>query len=132
MNFLGNAVQIYGYILYFHLQWTDANRGCSPILAIYGPMIYTAQYVMPLMPANPLRGQEGGGWALKTETFWALWNGIKPLQGHGNEADFLGLLHKSVPHESLSSRSDFDFEFAEIFVIEEQDFLGLPFFQTFR
>jgi hypothetical protein len=24
------------------------------------------------------------------------------LKGHGNEADFLGFLHKSVPHESLT------------------------------
>jgi hypothetical protein len=26
---------------------------------------------------------------------------IKHLKGHGNEADFLGILQKSVPHESL-------------------------------
>jgi hypothetical protein len=25
-----------------------------------------------------------------------------PLKGHGNEADFLGFLQKSVPHESLT------------------------------
>jgi hypothetical protein len=36
---------------------------------------------------------------------------------------FLGFLHKYVPPESLkylSSRSDFGFEFAEIFVIEKR------------
>jgi hypothetical protein len=41
-------------------------------IAISGPMIYMAVYVMLLMRANPLRGQEGGGWALEIETFWAL------------------------------------------------------------
>ncbi len=43
------------------------------------------------------------------------------LKGHGNEADFLGFLQKLVSHRSLtltSSCSDFGFEFAEIFVIE--------------
>ncbi len=38
------------------------------------------------------------------------------LKGHGNEADFLGFSQKLVPHES---RSDFGFEFAEIFVFEK-------------
>ncbi len=45
------------------------------------------------------------------------------LKGHSNQADFLGFLHKSVRHRSshyISSRSDFDFEFAEIFVIEKR------------
>ncbi len=46
------------------------------------------------------------------------------LKGHGNDADFLGFLQKLVPHRSLthylSSRSDFGFEFAEIFVIENR------------
>ncbi len=45
------------------------------------------------------------------------------LKGHGNEADFLGILHKSIPMSPLhyhSSRSDFCFEFAEIFVIEKR------------
>jgi hypothetical protein len=47
------------------------------------------------------------------------------LKGHGNEADFLGFLHKTVRHRSItllyiSSRSDFGFEFAEIFVIEKR------------
>ncbi len=39
------------------------------ILAIYAPMIYTAQYVMILVRADPLRGQVEGGWALVIETF---------------------------------------------------------------
>ncbi len=45
------------------------------------------------------------------------------LKGHGNEADFLGFLHKPVRHRSLhyvSSCSDFSFEFSEIFVIEKR------------
>jgi hypothetical protein len=33
-------------------------------------MIYTAPYVMFLMPADPLRGQVGGGKALEIETFF--------------------------------------------------------------
>jgi hypothetical protein len=41
----------------------------EPVLAIYGPMIYTAPYVMLLMRATPLRGQVGGGWALEIDTF---------------------------------------------------------------
>jgi|LakMenEpi03Aug12_release.lakeMendotaPanAssembly.Ray.scaffolds.fasta_scaffold1501617_1 hypothetical protein len=36
---------------------------------IYGPMIYTATYIMFLLRANPLRGQVGGGWDLEVETF---------------------------------------------------------------
>ncbi len=47
-----------------------------------------------------------------------------PLKGHGNEADFLGFLHKPVRHVGplhyILSRSDFGFEFAEIFVIEKR------------
>jgi hypothetical protein len=46
--------------------------------AINGPMIYTAPYVMLSMRATPLRGKVGGGCALETEIFWALWNFIKP------------------------------------------------------
>jgi hypothetical protein len=47
------------------------------------------------------------------------------LKGHGNEADFLGLLHKPVQYRSItlrfiSSRSDFGFEFAEVFVIKKR------------
>jgi hypothetical protein len=50
---------------------------------------------------------------------------LHSLKGHGNEADFLGFLHKLDPHRSLallylSSRSDFGFEFAEILVIEKR------------
>jgi hypothetical protein len=33
-------------------------------LAIFGPMISTAPYVMLLMQANPLRGHVGGGLGL--------------------------------------------------------------------
>jgi hypothetical protein len=40
------------------------------VLAIYGPMIYTALYIMLLMRAKPLRGQVGGGWALEIETLF--------------------------------------------------------------
>jgi hypothetical protein len=41
-------------------------------IAISGPMLYMAPYLMLLMRANPLRWQEGGGWAQEVETFWAL------------------------------------------------------------
>ncbi len=34
----------------------------------YGPLIYTALYVMLLMQANPLLGKVGGGWALEIST----------------------------------------------------------------
>jgi hypothetical protein len=43
------------------------------------------------------------------------------LKGHGNEADFLGFLHKSVPHESLTLTIEpfrFLLRIAEIFVIK--------------
>ncbi len=39
------------------------------IIAIYGPLIYTAQYVILLMRANTLRGQVGSGGALEIKTF---------------------------------------------------------------
>jgi hypothetical protein len=45
------------------------------------------------------------------------------LKGRGNEADFLGFLHKPVRHRSLTLRFetfDFGFEFPEIFVIEKR------------
>jgi hypothetical protein len=47
------------------------------IIAIYGPMIFTAPYVMLLMMANPLRGQVGGGWALEIETSF-----LDPVKWH--------------------------------------------------
>ncbi len=49
---------------------------------------------------------------------------IVKVKGHGNEADFPRFLHKSVRHRSLtqlhyiSSRSDFGFEFVEIFAYD--------------
>jgi hypothetical protein len=45
------------------------------------------------------------------------------LKGHGNEADFLGFCINRFgkgPLHYVSSRSDFGFEFAEIFVIEKR------------
>jgi hypothetical protein len=45
------------------------------------------------------------------------------LKGHGNEADFLGFCRNWIlvdPLHYLLSRSDFDFEFAEIFVIKKR------------
>ncbi len=50
------------------LAWPGLKK--NDILAIYGPMIYTAPYVMFLMRADPLRGQAGGGWAQEIETFF--------------------------------------------------------------
>ncbi len=44
--------------------------------------------------------------------------GSEWLKGHGNEADFLGVLHKLVWHRSLTIRFqpfDFSLEFSEIF-----------------
>ena len=40
----------------------------GPVLAIYAPIIYTAQYVMVFMGAN-LRGQVGRGWSLEINNF---------------------------------------------------------------
>jgi hypothetical protein len=40
-------------------------------IAIYGPMIYTAPYVMLLMQENPLQGQLGLGLG-PARFFWAL------------------------------------------------------------
>jgi hypothetical protein len=45
------------------------------------------------------------------------------LKENGNQADFLGFLHKPVWHRSLTlcfEPFNFDFEFAEIFVIEKR------------
>ncbi len=45
------------------------------------------------------------------------------LKGHGNVADFLGFLHKSVWHMSLTLHFEplrFGFKFAEIFLIENR------------
>jgi hypothetical protein len=45
------------------------------------------------------------------------------LKGHGNEEDFLVLLHKRLgtgTSHYISSRSDFGFEFAKIFVIKKR------------
>jgi hypothetical protein len=36
---------------------------------MHAPMIYTAPCIMLLMRADTLRGQVGGGWALKIESF---------------------------------------------------------------
>ncbi len=67
------------YKLWMRQRERPAGTTCSdmhpqatpPELAIYAPMIYTPQKVIFLMPADPLRGQVGGGWALEIET-WAL------------------------------------------------------------
>jgi hypothetical protein len=48
---------------------------------------------------------------------------LKVLLAFCERADLPRFLHKSVRHRSLtdiSSRSEFDFEFAEIFVIEKR------------
>jgi hypothetical protein len=57
------------------------------------------------------------------------------LKGHGNEADFLGFLHKSVRHTLHFEPFRFGFEFAEIFVIEkrvDKNAYRYNFFQTFK
>ncbi len=50
-------------------------------------MIYTAQYVMFLMWANPLRGQVGGGWILESRL-------LGPVEWHGAD--------RQVPYHSGS------------------------------
>jgi hypothetical protein len=53
-----------------HLHLTDGDSTqCRSELAIYAPMIYTAQCIMFWMFAYPLRGLVGGGWALEIESF---------------------------------------------------------------
>ena len=44
------------------------NSYKGTVIAIYGPMIYTALYVMLLMRANPLRGKVVGGRVLESDT----------------------------------------------------------------
>ncbi len=48
----------------------------------------------PLMRANPTP-------SMQKRVSLVILQGPQ-LKGHGNEADFLGFLHKSVPHESLT------------------------------
>ncbi len=55
------------------------------MIVFFGPMIYTAPYVRPLIRSTPLRGQVGRGvgpW--KSRLFWALYE-IKSFEtkGHG-------------------------------------------------
>ncbi len=52
------------------------KKAWAPIIAIYGPMIYTVRYVMLLMRVDTLRGKVGGGWALEIETF------LDPVKWH--------------------------------------------------
>jgi hypothetical protein len=69
------------------------------------------------------------------------------LKGHGNEADFLGFLQKSVQHigslHYILSRSDWGFVFEEILVIKtrlpdspsrgvDKNAYRYNFFQTFK
>ena len=42
-----------------------------PVLAFYGPLIYTAPYVMFFMRANPLQGPLEGFGPKKVKTFMA-------------------------------------------------------------
>ncbi len=49
--------------------------------------------------------------------------GTKVLKGHSNEEDFLGFCRNLFgigPLHYILSRSDFGFEFAEIFIIEKR------------
>jgi hypothetical protein len=49
--------------LFWRLSWHNT------IMAILGPLICTAPYVMVLMRADPIRGQVGGDWALEILTY---------------------------------------------------------------
>ncbi len=71
-----NALHLRTFVMFMRILIREYDQYW---LAIYGPMIFMAPYVMILMQADPIRGQVGGGWALKSILFWALWNGIKPL-----------------------------------------------------
>jgi hypothetical protein len=60
-NYGGNAKEENnGYAVFISYLWP---------YDLYGPMIYMAPYIMPLMRENPLRGQVGVGWALEIKTF---------------------------------------------------------------
>jgi hypothetical protein len=50
--------------------FVEARVIFSYFIAIYGPMIYMAPYLMPLIGADPLRGQVGGGWAPGNQEFF--------------------------------------------------------------
>ncbi len=73
---IGNFFLISTFSTTFFYCCPHKDRYRYKIIAIYGLMIYMASYVMPMMRANPLRGQVGGGWALEIETFMGLvkWN----------------------------------------------------------
>jgi hypothetical protein len=64
------------------------------ILAIYGPMIYKALYVILLMRANPLRELVGRGWALEIKTFLSSVRQLQAVRqvpcGVQKSRDFLG------------------------------------------
>ena len=58
------------------------------------------------------------------------------LKGHGNEADFLGFFHKSVPHESLTLPFE-PFRFwlrirGDIRIRVDKIAWSIYFFQTFK
>jgi hypothetical protein len=60
-------------------NWQSRKKSVSASrcdLAIYGPIIYTAPYVMLFDGPNPLLGQVRGGWALEIETF------LDPVKWH--------------------------------------------------
>jgi hypothetical protein len=81
-------------------------------IAIYGPMIYKALYIMLLMRANPLRGQEGGGGVGPWKSRLVL--GIEPsgechftsqkhnVQGRINQRS-IGIYVRELPRVTLTS-----------------------------
>ncbi len=74
------------------------NRGYDitvTSIAIYGPMIYTAPYVMLLMRANPLRGEVGGGWALEIKPFLGPVKCMGLKVGSGSS----GIIHPGIIHK---------------------------------
>jgi hypothetical protein len=58
---IGNFFLISTFSTTFFYCWPHKYKYRYKIKAIYGPMIYTAPYVMLLMRTNPLTGQVGGG-----------------------------------------------------------------------
>jgi hypothetical protein len=63
------------------------------LLAIYAPKIYTGPCIMFWIRAYPLRGEVGGGWALKIESFlgpvkWHRANRRVPFGAQGTRCHF--------------------------------------------
>ena len=52
----GKKTGIFGFLFRYAVEEKKMDQFMPKILTIYGPIIYTASYVMCLMGANPLQG----------------------------------------------------------------------------